>query len=203
MADASSSAEAAQRACLSGPDARGEVQNARSPKITFRVRLPNCPLSPSPRETGVLPVTLGAEGHRWRSRCVAAARERRAGVKEAAGPRRADGFNVRVDLYPCSGPGGIFSPAHYPADPQLAAPPLPAATGAPPAPLRLAEPAFWAPPTSPPWQLLPSAVRTQTASGSDKVTPPATGFGAAGGFWGGCWGARRLLKGLWTSLDLG
>lgn len=100
MTDASSSAEAAQRACLSGPDARREVQNARSPKITFRVRLPYCPPPPPPppRETGVLPVTLGAEGHRWRSRCVAAARERRAGVKEAAGPRRADGFNILVPL---------------------------------------------------------------------------------------------------------
>lgn len=48
-------------------------------------------------------------------------------------------------------------------------------------------------PTSPPWQLLPSAVLSQTASGSDKVTPPATGFGAAGwlaGWLGGWVGGR-------------
>lgn len=52
--------------------------------------------------------------------------------------------NICTLVYPCSGLHGISSPAHYPAAPQLAAPPYPAATGAPPGPLRLAEPAFWA-----------------------------------------------------------
>lgn len=57
-------------------------------------------------------------------------------------------------------------------------------------------------PTSPPWQLLPSAVLSQTASGSDKVTPPATGFGAAGwlaGWLGGWVGGWKVEAGArWT-----
>lgn len=52
--------------------------------------------------------------------------------------------NISALVYPCSGLSGISSPAQYPAAPQLAAPPYPAATGAPPGPLHLAELAFWA-----------------------------------------------------------
>lgn len=54
-------------------------------------------------------------------------------------------WKISVHLcIPARGLRGISSPAHYPAAPQLAAPPYPAATGAPPGPLLLAEPAFWA-----------------------------------------------------------
>ena len=80
---------------------------------------------------------------------------------------------------------GISQSPHHPAAPQLAAPPFPAATGAPPGPSAWQSRRFGRSPTSPPWQLLPSAVLSQTVLGSDKVTPPVTVSGAVGGGWGG------------------
>ncbi|KAG7214816.1 hypothetical protein INR49_010708, partial [Caranx melampygus] len=60
--------------------------------------------------------------------------------------------------------GLVASPSHptIPAAPQLAAPPFPAATGAPPGPSAWQSWRFGRSPTSPPWQLLPSAVLSQT-----------------------------------------
>lgn len=46
---------------------------------------------------------------------------------------------------------------HHPAAPQLAAPPFPAATGAPPGPCTWQSGRFGRSPTSPHWQMLPSA----------------------------------------------
>lgn len=184
-----------RRACLSGPDARREVQSTFSPKMTFRVRLPP---SPTVSPGGGLPVTLGAEGHRWRTRCAAAAREmRRAGVKEALVlvlRVRVDGssaaalkgevghFRVRISAprSPRSALGGISPPTHRPADPQLAAPPFPAATGAPPGPLGLAEPAFWAPPPVLPGSCCPQLCSRRRHRGRTKSLLPRLGLGAAG-----------------------
>lgn len=80
---------------------------------------------------------------------------------------------------------GISWSPHHPAAPQLAAPPFPAATGAPPGPFAWQSWRFGRSPTSPPWQLLPSAALLQTVLGSDKVTPPVTVSGAVGGGWRG------------------
>jgi len=81
---------------------------------------------------------------------------------------------------------------HHPAAPQLAAPPFPAATGAPPGPCSWQSWLFGRSPTSPHWQLLPSAALSQTVLGSDKVTPPVTVSGAVVGGWRG--GKETLIS---------
>lgn len=106
--------------------------------------------------------------------------------------------HVCICVY-CS--GLVASPSHptVPAAPQLAAPPFPAATGAPPGPSAWQSWRFGRSPTSPPWQLLPSAVLSQTVLGSDKVTPPVTVSGAVGGGWRG--GKESLTSYVRTSLN--
>lgn len=70
-------------------------------------------------------------------------------------------------------------------------PTLPSCHWGSPRPLRLAGLALGRSPTSPPWQLLPSAAPSQTVLGSGKVTPPATVWGRWGG--AGVGVARRVF----------
>lgn len=196
----------------SGPVCPARIHAERStfsPKITFPVRLPSCPPPPPPPSRRHGGTTCHAGGGRTQmahQMCGPSTREEARGCAggpgaDAAGPRArligrvASEGQVRASgpryVHPCPAARLLVASPHRPADPQLAAPPLPAAAGAPPGP------AAWqsgvlGPPTSPPWQLLPSAVPAQTAPGSGKVTPPAAGLGG----WLG--GARRLLKDLWT-----